>query len=102
MVALRRMSVHLNPNPRFKKETHFSPFSTLPCSTCRWYSIDDKSALRSVLSVLAFARWVLVSRSARGWACAVASIVKGIMEYMQAELRGSKAEEDVEIRGWIG
>lgn len=29
----------------------------------------------SDLSVLALARWVLVSRSARGWVCVVESIV---------------------------
>jgi len=58
--------------------THFSPLSCLPCSTCRWYSIEDRSAdFMSVLSTLVLARWVLVERSARGCTCVVvASIVE--------------------------
>lgn len=56
--------------------TH-SSLVTLPCNTWRWYSIDEMSEpFRSVLSALV--RWVLVERSARGWACVVASILVNV------------------------
>lgn len=76
-------SARIPPSNRFRpreKETHLSPFCSLPCRTDRWYSIEDSSRFpdadfRSVTLSWFAARWVFVDRSARG-ALVVESIVK--------------------------